>query len=44
MGVHLVSSVVGSSFVTAATMETAVNGFRKTGMFLTTNSVAWRQL
>ena len=29
----LVSSLVGRSFVKAATMETAVNGFRKTGLW-----------
>ena len=33
VGVHLVSSLVGRSFVKAATMETAVNGFRKTGLW-----------
>ncbi|KAL8585211.1 hypothetical protein ACOMHN_013226 [Nucella lapillus] len=33
VGVHLVSSLVCKSFVKAATMETAVNGFRKTGLW-----------
>ena len=33
MGVHLVSGLVGRSFVKAATMETTVNGFRKTGLW-----------
>ncbi|XP_070208116.1 uncharacterized protein [Littorina saxatilis] len=33
IGVHLVSRLVGRAFIKAATMETAVNGFRKTGLW-----------
>lgn len=33
VGAHQVSRLVGRSFVKAATMETALNGFRKTGLW-----------
>lgn len=33
VGVHLVSRLVGRAFIKAATMETAINGFRKTGLW-----------
>ena len=33
VGVHLVSRFVGTSFAKTASMETAINGFRKTGLW-----------